>query len=217
MLRGEKIGLRARIESDVAVLHAELYDDVATRSRSDGRPWRPISPDSTAAPYRIADPSDDYAAFSIVARADGDALAGEAVLWGIDQHNRSAHIGISLLPAFRGRGLAVDAVRVLCAYGYTVRGLHRLGVETLSDNAAMLRTAERVGFVREGVLRRAAWVNGDFLDEVVFGMLVEEWGQLNGRELRPGGGSGAEQSRLEDIDSDGSGESSPADDGGLEV
>jgi hypothetical protein len=60
-------------------------------------------------------------------------------------------------------------------------------------------------------------VNGDFLDEVVFGMLVEEWGQLNGRELRPGGGSGAEQSRLEDIDSDGSGESSPADDGGLEV
>jgi RimJ/RimL family protein N-acetyltransferase len=182
MLRGEKVALRARIESDVTVLHAELYDDVTTRSRADARPWRPISPDSTAAPYRIGEPLDEYAAFSVVELGEVEALAGEGVLWGIDQHNRSAHIGISLRPAFRGRGLALDAVRVLCEYGYTVRGLHRLGIETLGDNHAMLRTAERAGFVREGVLRRAAWVNGEFLDEVVFGLLDEEWRQLKRRE-----------------------------------
>lgn len=197
MLRGEKVGLRARIESDVTVLHAELYEDVLTRSRADSRPWRPISPDSTAAPYRIVDPADDYAAFSIVERADGDALAGEAVLWGIDLHNRSAHIGVSLRPAFRGRGLAADVVRVLCEYAFTVRGLHRIGIETLSDNGAMLRTAERVGFVREGVLRRAAWVNGEFLDEVVFGMLVEEWRPSSGSEGRSGDGAGEGLDRLE--------------------
>jgi RimJ/RimL family protein N-acetyltransferase len=175
MLRGEKVALRARIESDVAVLHAELYDDVLTRSRTDSRPWRPIPPDSPAAPFRISDPTDEFAAFSIVELADGEVLAGAAVLWGIDLHNRSAHIGISLRPEFRGRGLAVDAVRVLCEYGFTLRGLRRLGIETLSDNHAMLRTAERAGFAREGVLRQAAWVNGAFLDEVVLGMLVEDW------------------------------------------
>lgn len=37
-LRGEVAGLRARLESDVPVLHAGLYDDVATRSRADSRP-----------------------------------------------------------------------------------------------------------------------------------------------------------------------------------
>ena len=42
MLRAGKVGLRARDEADVAVLHAELYEDIATRMRADSRPWRPI-------------------------------------------------------------------------------------------------------------------------------------------------------------------------------
>ena len=86
MLRGQKIGLRARHESDVLVLQTELYDDVTTRSRADARPWRPITPGSTAAPYAVADPTDDTACFSVVNLADNE-LAGEALLWGIDQHN----------------------------------------------------------------------------------------------------------------------------------
>ncbi|MFZ0171971.1 MAG: GNAT family protein [Acidimicrobiales bacterium] len=210
MLRGERVALRARIESDVAVLHAELYDDVVTRTRTDSRPWRPISPDAPAAPYRISDPTDDWAAFSVVDLGDGD-LAGEAILWGIDPHNRSAHVGISLRPAFRGRGLGADAVRVLCEYGFTVRGLHRLGVETLRDNGPMLRIAEQVGFVREGVLRRAAWVNGQFIDEVVFGMLAEQWAELK-RSLPGPGAADAGRSTLDDIVDEAGRESFPASD-----
>jgi len=86
MLRGETIGLRARHQTDVSVLHTELYDDVATRSRADSRPWRPITPGSTASPYAVTDPTDDAACFSVVNLAD-DELAGEALLWGIDHHN----------------------------------------------------------------------------------------------------------------------------------
>jgi RimJ/RimL family protein N-acetyltransferase len=175
VLRGETVGLRARHESDVSVLHAELYDDVATRSRADSRPWRPIAPDSKASPYAVSDPTDDAACFSVVQLAD-DELVGEALLWGIDLHNRTAHLGISLRPAFRGRGLGTDVVRVLCRFGFVVRGLHRLQIETLADNAAMMRAATEAGFVLEGTLRRAAWVNGDFADEVILGLLASEWG-----------------------------------------
>ncbi|MGO8877058.1 MAG: GNAT family N-acetyltransferase [Acidimicrobiales bacterium] len=185
MLRGRKIGLRARIESDAAVLHAELYEDVLTRSRSDDRAWRPISPDSPEAPYRLAEPSDRLAVFSVVELVDGEPLAGEAVLWGIDPHNRSAHVGMSLRPAFRGRGLGGDVLRTMCEYAFVVRGLHRVGVETLSDNGAMIAVAGGLGFVREGALRQAAWVNGEFLDVVAFGMLVEEWEQLAEHAAEP--------------------------------
>jgi RimJ/RimL family protein N-acetyltransferase len=66
---------------------------------------------------------------------------------------------------------------VLCQYGFTVRGLHRLQLETLADNAAMIQAAVRAGFVHEGTLRNAAWVNGTFLDEVIFGLLDTEWSQ----------------------------------------
>lgn len=178
MLRGDKVGLRARRQADVPMLHAELYDDVVTRSRADTRPWRPIPVDSAASPYAVSDPTDGADLFSVVAlpgdAADGQ-LAGEALLWGVDTHNRTAHVGISLRPAFRGRGLGTDVVRVLCHYGFAVRGLQRLQVDTLADNAAMVRAAEHVGFVLEGTLRRSAWVGGSFVDEVVLGLLAAEW------------------------------------------
>jgi hypothetical protein len=64
---------------------------------------------------------------------------------------------------------------VLCRYGFAIRGLHRLQIETLTDNHAMIAAATRAGFVREGTLRRAAWVDGCFADEAIFGLLVTEW------------------------------------------
>jgi RimJ/RimL family protein N-acetyltransferase len=174
MLRAGKVGLRAREEADVAVLHAELYEDIATRVQADSRPWRPVPAGSAASPYAVSEPADDIAIFSVVELVSGE-LAGDALLWAIDPHNRMAHLGLSLRPAFRGRGLGSDVVLALCQYGFAVRGLHRLQVETLAGNAAMIRAATRAGFVREGTLRRAAWVSGEFADEVILGLLAADW------------------------------------------
>ena len=174
MLRVGKVGLRARDEADVAVLHAELYEDIATRAQADSRPWLPIPPGSAASPYAVTEPRDDLAFFSVV-ELDSGELAGEALLWAIDLHNRMAHLGLSLRPAFRGRGLGTDVVLALCGYGFTIRGLHRLQVDTLASNTAMIRAASRAGFVQEGRLRRSAWVSGDFADEVILGMLATDW------------------------------------------
>jgi RimJ/RimL family protein N-acetyltransferase len=185
MLRGRKIGLRARQQGDVAVLHAELYEDVATRSRADSHPWRPIPAESAASPFAPGDTDDAAACFSVVELASGE-LAGDALLWGIDLHNRAAHVGLSLRPTFRGRGLGTDVVCVLCSYGFTIRGLHRLQVDTLADNAAMIRAASRAGFVEEGRLRRSAWVSGEFADEVILGMLASEWHGRGAGDADPG-------------------------------
>jgi RimJ/RimL family protein N-acetyltransferase len=175
MLRGDKVGLRARHEDDAAPLKAALYDDVAIRMRTASSPWVPVPTSSEAAPYRVAEPTSGATLFSVVDLARDEALAGEALLWGIDLHNRSAHVGVSLIPECRGRSLGTDVVRVLCSYGFCLRGLQRLQIETLADNAPMIAAATRVGFVHEAVLRRAAWVNGAFVDEVILGLLDNEW------------------------------------------
>ncbi|WAZ19746.1 GNAT family N-acetyltransferase [Streptomyces cinnabarinus] len=174
MLRGSKVGLRARHQDDIPVLRAELHDDVANHARVQAVPWRPITPDAEAAPFKVDDTEEGHIPFSVV-ELDGGTLIGAATLWGIDDHNRLAHIGLSLLPSARGKGYGTDVVAVLCHYGFVVRGLRRMSIETLADNAAMLRAAERNGFVREGVLRSSAWVMGEFLDEVLLGLLVHEW------------------------------------------
>lgn len=173
MLRGDKVGLRARLDTDVAVLHAELYDDVATQARADSRPWQPVGPGPTSR-FAVGDPTDAAVEFSVVSLAD-EELAGAALLWGIDMHNRAAHIGMSLRPKFRGRGLGSDVVRVLCRYGFDIRGLHRIQAETLVDNAAMVGAAAASGFIPEGTLRDAAWVDGTFVDVVTLGLLAPEW------------------------------------------
>ena len=174
MLRGEIIGLRAPADSDIEVFETELLNDVETWMRADNRPWRPVAPGSPHSPYRTAHDRADVAQFAAVELATSE-LVGEALLWGIDLHNRYAHLGIALRPAFRGKGLGTNVVRVLCRYGFVIRGLHRLQVDTLADNYAMIGAATRVGFVLEGTLRGHAWVNGAFADEVVLGQLATEW------------------------------------------
>jgi RimJ/RimL family protein N-acetyltransferase len=174
MLRGETVGLRAPHESDIEIFENELLNDVMTRVRSDSRPWRPVTPGSADSPYRnVTDPAATVR-FSVVELATGE-LAGEAVMFEIDPHNRNAHIGLGLRPAYRGRHLGTDLVRVLCRYGFEIRGLHRLQVDTLTDNDAMIGAAKRAGFVTEGVLRQVGWVNGAFADAVVLGQLATEW------------------------------------------
>jgi RimJ/RimL family protein N-acetyltransferase len=174
MLKGGKVGLRARHDEDIPILRAELYDDVVNGSRAEGGPWRPLTP-GTKDPRLVVDEKEQrHVPFSVV-ELDGGTLVGTANLWGIDTHNRSAHIGLGLLPSSRGKGYGTDVVAVLCHYGFVVRGLQRLQIETLADNTAMLRSAERNGFVREGVLRSSAWVLGEFLDEVILGLLAPDW------------------------------------------
>jgi GNAT superfamily N-acetyltransferase len=156
MLKGKKVALRARYEEDIPVLRTELYTDVEGGSRADGRPWMPLPPGVKDPRLHVDNKDPLNVPFSIV---DVD----------------SGHVGLGLLPGARGKGYGADTVAVLCHYGFVVRGLQRLQVETLADNHAMLRAAERNGFVREGVLRKSAWVMGEFLDDVILGLLAEEW------------------------------------------
>ncbi|WP_285115980.1 GNAT family protein [Leifsonia sp. fls2-241-R2A-40a] len=174
MLTGTVVGLRARHEDDIPILRTELYDDVEGSSRAEGGPWRPVMPGTDDARLKPDASKEDVVAFSVI-ELEGGTLVGAATVWGIDTHNRFAHLGLGLLPAARGKGYGTDIVAVLCEYGFTVRGLQRLQIETLADNHAMLGAAERNGFVREGTLRSSAWVMGEFLDEVVLGLLADEY------------------------------------------
>jgi RimJ/RimL family protein N-acetyltransferase len=174
MLYGDRVGLRARLDADVPILYDELYSDVPGTLIADGDPWVPKSPGRASSPFAVRDPVPEHAGFSVV-ELDTKELIGVASLWGIHLHNRLAHLGIGLRPAFRGRGFGLDTVRVLCHYGFVIRGLHRLQIDTLADNDAMIRTAERAGFRREGVLRGAAYIAGRWVDEIVLGQLADEW------------------------------------------
>jgi RimJ/RimL family protein N-acetyltransferase len=109
-------------------------------------------------------------------------VVGEATLWGIDSHRRSGHIGLTLIPEARGLGMGSDVVGLLCDYGFRIRGLYRLSCETLASNTAMIRAAERAGFVHEGRLRSSSWVDGGWDDDVLLGQLRDDWSPTTARK-----------------------------------
>jgi RimJ/RimL family protein N-acetyltransferase len=180
VLRGELTGLRALTDADLDIVETELHNDVETRIRATGQPWVPITPGAADSPYRKIEDRATLVRFAVVELATGD-LAGEAVMSGLDLHNRHAEIGLVLRSACRGRHLGTDVVRVLCHYGFSVRGLHRIQITTLADNHAMIAAAVRAGFVTEGTMRETAWLDGGFADGVMLSQLASEWFSSTGR------------------------------------
>ncbi len=170
MLTGEHVLLRPLEAEDLEPLW---------RARLDPLTWALTGP-SPYAPETLA----VYRARSEEPAKNGDAqfavevdgqLAGRAGLFGFDDLSRSAELGLSLLPEHRGQGHGKDVLRVLVAFGFRTRNLHRIHLQTVASNAAALSAYRAVGFVEEGRLREHAWVEGTYDDIVLMGVLRSEW------------------------------------------
>jgi RimJ/RimL family protein N-acetyltransferase len=91
--------------------------------------------------------------------------------------SRIAYLGgLAVHPGFRGRGVAEQAARELLRHLLLDLGFHRLQLEVYGFNERAIRHAERLGFVREGVKRRAYRRHGAWQDGVMFGLVREDLG-----------------------------------------
>ena len=172
MLHADSVLLRPIQRAELETLY-DWHSDVDTWLAAQDAPYAPRSFERFVKWWAGVDVDRGAAWFGI--EADG-RLVGDGGLTGIDMHNRVAHIGLAIGDrGHRGQGLGRDALAVLSDYGFRLRGLHRLQVDTLATNDAMLRTARSVGYREEGRLRGKAFVAGQFVDEVVLGLLAEEW------------------------------------------
>jgi RimJ/RimL family protein N-acetyltransferase len=106
-------------------------------------------------------------------------VAGEpAGVMAFDVANRGSRIAylhaIMLDPAYRGRGLATAATRLLVRHLVFDLDYHRVQLEVYGFNERALRHVERAGFVREGVRRQAYWRHGGWTDGILFGLVRED-------------------------------------------
>jgi len=76
---------------------------------------------------------------------------------------------------YRGYGYATEAVGLLLDYLFANYPVERVGAVTDSENTPSCRLLERLGFMREGTLRRAMFRGGAWRDVALYGILREEW------------------------------------------
>jgi UDP-4-amino-4,6-dideoxy-N-acetyl-beta-L-altrosamine N-acetyltransferase len=104
-------------------------------------------------------------------RVDG-RLIGLVQLIDIDSVHRSAELTIRIGDETdRGAGHGTDAMRQAIDFAWRDLNLHRVWLRVFADNARAIRAYEKTGFVREGVLREAAYIDGRYVDMVVLGVL----------------------------------------------
>ena len=85
--------------------------------------------------------------------------------------------GLSVAREHRRRGYATEAVRLVLEYYFGELHYQKCLVGVHSNNPASIALHERLGFVREGTLRRMVYTGGRFHDVHHYGMLKEEWEQ----------------------------------------
>lgn len=97
--------------------------------------------------------------FAIAEAGTGRALGGIG-LWLTGLRYGRADAGYFVAPSARGRGIAAAALTALTAFAWTVPGLHRVQLYIEPWNTGSVKTAERAGYSREGLLRSHQEIGG---------------------------------------------------------
>ena len=106
---------------------------------------------------------------------DATGLIGTCTLFDISRSSRRAEVGFLLGSSAWGRGYMTEALTAFLSYGFGDLDLNRIEADTDPRNLAAIRTLEKLGFVREGLLRERWITDGQKSDSVLLGLLRSEW------------------------------------------
>lgn len=174
LFRGELVRLSAPREDDAEAFARWSHDSAYLRA-VDTDFAQPISAREAAKRFPGDEADSNSVAFRIRTIED-DRLIGFVALHSIEWNNRAALLAIGIGEAeYRGKGYGTDTLRLVLRYAFDELNLLRVGLDVISNNAAALRTYERVGFVHEGTMRRAVLRDGTHHDRLIMGILHDEW------------------------------------------
>ena len=119
-----------------------------------------------------------YAAFGLVPHGHPSAV-GVVQLRQIERNFVTAEWGFAMGSPWWGSGLFVDASRLLLEFAFETVGVHRLEARAAAPNGRCQAAMQKLGAVREGVLRKSlTTADGTRLDQVLWSLLDEDWRQL---------------------------------------
>jgi RimJ/RimL family protein N-acetyltransferase len=81
-----------------------------------------------------------------------------------------------LAPSQRGTGVFLETARLVGSFAFDAVGAHRLESRVLLHNGRANGALRKLGAVQEGVLRRSLRRGGEYLDQVLWSLLKEDWG-----------------------------------------
>lgn len=101
-------------------------------------------------------------------------LIGKCLLFNFEPGSKRAEIGFGIGRSHWGKGFVTEAGQALLTYGFDTLALRRFEAEIDPQNISSGKTLERLGFVREGLLRQRWQINGLVSDSLLYGLLSSD-------------------------------------------
>ena len=158
----------------------EAFYKVIDSNRKHLREWLPWV-DGTASAKDTEDfikhSMRQYAAtgeFQALIKVNGE-IAGIIGLHELSHYSKRTSIGYWLAEGYQGKGIMTKACKAVIDYAFTTMKLRRVEIRCADENFKSQAIPKRLGFKEEGVCRKSENLYGNFVDLIVFSMLVEEW------------------------------------------
>jgi [ribosomal protein S5]-alanine N-acetyltransferase len=184
-LSTERLVLRPLRQDDAGTL-LTIYSDPAVMRYWGSPAWSKIE-QAIAMIDRESKALDagEYLRLGIERRADG-VLIGACTLFSFHEDSRRAEIGYILESQSWGCGFMSESLAGLINYGFTELNLNRIEADIDPRNQRSETILQRLGFVKEGLLRQRWIVAGEVSNTALYGLLRDDW-RKHAHENRPSG------------------------------
>lgn len=182
-----RLRLRGHLDSDLEAFF-QLHADPAVMRYWSWPAWTSLEQAREKLALVIGHRDAGRALCWAIADRASDRLLGSVVLFAINRGQGRAETGYALSSSHWGQGLAQEAMGPVLRHAFDVLGLRRIEADIDPRNAGSCRLVERMGFVREGLLRERWCVGGEISDSAIYGLLAGDWRaatrEIAGRRLR---------------------------------
>ena len=83
----------------------------------------------------------------------------------------------TLAPSARGSGAFLETARLVGSFAFRAVGARRLEARVLLQNGRANTALRKLGAVQEGILRRSVRRKGEYVDQILWSVLEEDWGE----------------------------------------
>lgn len=112
--------------------------------------------------------------FVIILKETGN-IVGDLGIHFLESESQQVKIGYTLSREYQGQGYATEAVRCILDYLFHDLKKHRVTVTIDPCNVPSIKLVERLGFRKETHFVESLFVNGKWVDDVVYAILDKEW------------------------------------------
>jgi [ribosomal protein S5]-alanine N-acetyltransferase len=179
-LEGKGVMLRRPRESDIEDrLQCGRHPEIIRMYGGDTRSLKPLTREDAVAAHRRALSHPLEWAIEHEGKWIGVA---RLTVSEVDRRARFA-IGIADITKL-GKGMGTEATRLVLGHAFAVMRLHRVDLRVLEYNKRAIRCYEKCGFVREGVEREGALVEGNWETDVMMSILEHEYRAQQERDTK---------------------------------